>query len=369
MSEKRDNATKILVTGTGGTGGINFVRALRLAEAQKDAKLFLICTDHNPHFLNFPEADVRIVSPRHDDPSFVPMLLKLVKKYRAEFLHPHPSSEARVVCENYSSFKKAKAKTYLPKPASIMPDKLEIHRALSKRCISVPKTAAIASLEDVDGAFSETGSPLWIRAKSGAGGRLGLKVENPEEAKLWVKLNTLQHRAAMADFLLQEYLPGRDLAFDSLWFRGRLVTSYARERLEYILKHASLSGITGTPTIARTVHDEKLNQVGIEAIRALDSEPHGFFSVDIKENAAGEPVVTEVDGKWHTTAPLWGYAFAKAFNKPELNIAYQYLMLGLNGHLDVDLPTFNLFPANHYLVRQLDAGVILEREGTTWRIV
>ena len=361
--------TKIIVTGTGGIGGINFVRALRLAEKQKDDKLFLICTDHSSHFLNFPEADIRLVSPRHDSSYFVPVLLKLIEKYRVEFLHPHPSSEARVVSENASLFKKAKAETYLPKPASIMPDKLEIYNALSKLNVPVPKTVAIASLEDVERAFSEIGSPLWIRAKSGAGGRLGLKVDNPEQAKHWIELNTLQHRAAIVDFILQEYLPGRDLAFDSLWFRGRLVTSYARERLEYILKHVSLSGITGTPAIARTVGDEKLNQVSVDAVRALDSEPHGFFSVDIKENVDGEPVVTEVDGKWHTTAPLWGYAFAKAFNKPELNIAHQYLMLGLNESLNVNLPTFNLFPTDYYLIRQIDAGVILERGGTTWRIV
>jgi hypothetical protein len=368
MNEK-DNSTKIIVTGVGGTGGINFARALRLAEKQGKAKLFLVCTDHNRHFLNFPDSDVRQVSPRHDSPDFVPLLLKLIKKYGAEFLHPHPSSEARVVSENSDLFNKAGVGTYLPKASSIMPDKLAIYNALSKCNVAVPKTVAVTRVEDVAGAFSELGASLWIRARSGAGGRLGLKVDDPEQAKLWIELNTLQHRAATADFILQEYLPGRDLAFDSLWFKGRLVTSYARERLEYTLKHVSLSGITGTPTIARTLHDEKLNQVGVKAVQALDSEPHGFFSVDLKENAAGEPAVTEVDGKWHTTAPLWGYAFAKALDKPELNLAYLYLTLGLKGILDVEVPLFNLFPADHYLVRQLDAGVILERGDTTWRIL
>jgi carbamoyl-phosphate synthase large subunit len=184
-----------------------------------------------------------------------------------------------------------------------------------------------------------------------------------------VRLNALQKRAAIADFILQEYLPGRDLAFDSLWFKGELITSYARERLEYALKHVSLSGITGTPSIARTIKDQKLNQIGVEAVKALDSEPHGFFSVDAKEDIVGKPVITEVDGKWHTTAPLWGYAFAKAFEKPELNIAYVYLMLGLNGNLSGDLPNYDLFPDNHYLVRQLDGGVILECDGNTWTIV
>ena len=358
----------ILVTGAGGSGGINFVRALRLAEAQKRVNLFLVCADHNPHFLNFPQVDVRFISPRHDDQDFISTLLRLAKKHHIIFLHPHPSSEARVVSENSCLFKEENVETYLPRTTSILPDKLEIHNALSKQAVPVPKTFPIGSLDDIDRAFSELASPLWIRAKRGAGGRLGLKVDTPEQAKHWVELNVLQNRATMDDFILQEYLPGKDLAFDSLWYRGRLVTSYARERLQYILKHISLSGITGTPTVAKTVENEELNRVSVDAIRALDEEPHGFFSVDAKEDATGKPVVTEVDGKWHTTAPLWGCAFAKALNKPELNITYQYLMLGLHGCLDGDLPPFNLFPTNHYLVRQLDAGVILERDNTTWRI-
>jgi carbamoyl-phosphate synthase large subunit len=342
---------------------------LRLAEKQQKQKLFIASTDHNPHFLNFAESDVKIILPRHDDPSFTALLLELTEKYKIDFLHPHPSSEARVIAENLAPFKKANIKTYLPKPTSIMPDKMEIHNALAKSHVHVPKTIEVTSFGDIDRAFSEIGAPLWIRARRGAGGRLGLKVETAEQAKHWVELNRLQRRAEVADFVIQEYLPGRDLAFDSLWFRGRLVTSYCRERLEYFLKHISLSGITGTPTIAKTLVDEKVNRIGVEAVKALDSEPHGFFSTDIKEDTSGNCVVTEVDGKWHTTAPLWGYAFAKALNKPELNLAYQYLKLALTSRADADLPSYNLFPDDYFLVRQLDAGAILEHEDATWRII
>lgn len=361
--------TNILVTGSGGTGGINFIRALRLAEKQQNKKFQIVSTDHNPHYLKFPDSNIKVVSPRHDDPNFVPLLLELCKKYKIDFLHPHPSSEARVVMDNLTIFNKAKVKTYLPQPTSIMPDKLEIHNALAKKHVRVPKTAQVNSFEDIDEAFSKLGVPLWIRARRGAGGRLGLKVQNAEEAKLWVELNCLQGRSSITDFVIQEYLPGRDLAFDSLWYKGQLVTSYCRERLEYFLKHISLSGITGTPTIARTLVDEKVTRIGVDAVKALDSKPHGFFSTDIKEDASGNCVVTEVDGKWHTTAPLWGYAFAKALNKPELNLAYQYLQLGLGGEADTELPKYDLFPANYFLVRQLDAGVILEHEDKTWTIV
>jgi carbamoyl-phosphate synthase large subunit len=362
--------TSILVTGSGGSGGISFVRALRLAEEQQKQKMFIASTDHNPHFLQFPQVDARTVSPRHDDAAFVPLLLELIKKYKVEFLHPHPSSEARVVSENLGVFKKVGVKTYLPNPKSIMPDKTEIQSTLSKKKVAVAKTVGLTTLEDIDRAFSELDAPLWIRAKRGAGGRLGLRVDSPEQAKHWVELNRLQRRSEVTDFIIQEFLPGRDLAVDSLWFKGRLVTSYGRERLEYFLKHISLSGITGTPTIARTVADEKVNKVGIEAVKALDPKPHGFFSADIKEDASGNCVVTEVDGKWHTTAPLWGFAFAKAFNKPELNLAYQYLELALSdGDVDLGLPSCNLFPADYYLVRQLDAGVILRSGDKTWRVV
>jgi len=60
--------------------------------------------------------------------------------------------------------------------------------------------------------------------RAGLAGGLSLKVSMPEEAKLWVRLHEVQGRARACDFIIQEYMPGRDLAFDSLWFGG-LVTS------------------------------------------------------------------------------------------------------------------------------------------------
>ena len=360
--------TNILVTGAGGSGGISFIRALRLAENQKNLKIFVVSTDHNPHFLNFSDGEVRYHSPRHDESTFIPLLQKIICQHQIEFMHPHPSSEAQTVSENLAQFENVK--TYLPKPSAIMPDKLTIYKILSKKGIRVPKTIEVKTYDDIERAFSEIGKPLWIRARSGAGGRLGLKVENAEQAMHWVELNRLQGRSKVSDFVIQEFLPGRDLAFDSLWYKGKLVTSYCRERLEYFLKHISLSGITGTPTIAQTIIDEKINRIGVNAVKALDPNPHGFYSTDIKEDSQKNCAITEVDGKWHTTAPLWGYSFSKVFNKPELNITYQYLKLALEGKTDGDLPTYDLFPSNYLLVRQLDGGAILEKKkDQTWRII
>jgi len=358
----------VLTTGAGGIGGINFVRALRLAEKQTREHYKIIGTDFNIYRIHFADLDARYRTPRHSDPEFIPTLINICRKHNIQFLHPHPSVEARVVAEKIHLIHSIGVKTYLPSPHAIMPDKLYIHNMLEKHDVPTPKTVHIQSMEDVDKAFELLGKPLWIRVTKGAGGRLSLKVNTPEEAKLWINLNVIQGRAVIDDFILQEYLPGRDIAYDSLWYKGKLITSYARERLEYPFKHITLTGLTGTPTLARIIVDENVNRVGASAVKALDPEPHGFYSVDIKEDAEGKPVVTEVDGKWHTTAPLWGYAIAKVRGDPDANLAYLYIKLGY-GEEPPNLPQYDLFPENYYLVRQLDSGVLLFGEGSVWRIV
>ncbi|MGC9104781.1 MAG: ATP-grasp domain-containing protein [Candidatus Methanodesulfokora sp.] len=358
---------RILVTGSGGIGGVNFVRALRLAERMGKLKYFIVGTDYNQYHILFPDVNLRMRSPRHDDVEFIPFLLDIVRRYDIQFLHPHPSSEAKVVSQNKDKLDELRVKHYLPRPEEIAPDKYTIYEKLRERNVPVPQTLLISS--DLEGAFERLGSPLWIRARAGAGGRLSLKVNNPREARAWIELNVMQGRAKPGDFIAQEYLPGRDLAFDSLWYNGKLVTSYARERLEYPFAHISLSGVTGTPTVARIVHDDEVTKVGISAVKALSSKPHGFYSVDIKEDADGKPRVTEVDGKWHTTAPLWGYAFSKFKNDIKYNIAYIYVEIGLNGEVKQDIPEINLFPEELYLIRHIDCGVLLKHKEEVFRVL
>ncbi len=364
-----NNVVRILVTGSGGIGGTNFVRALRLAEKQDGRKYFIVGTDYNPYHILFPEIDVKVRSPKHSDPSFMPLIAELVRKYSIDFIHPHPSSEAKVVAQNIQELKELGVRFFLPPPIDIAPDKFTMYLKLRNSNVPVPKTIRLRNLEDIDDAFRELGSPLWIRAIKGAGGRLSLKISTPEEGKLWVKLNVIQGRAEVRDFIVQEYLPGSDLAFDSLWHKGKLVTSYVRERLEYPFKHISLTGITGTPTVAKTVENHEATAAGIAAVRALNPKPHGFYSVDLKCGGDGKPRVTEVDGKWHTTAPLWSYAMSKVFGKPEYNIVYAYLRLGLGEDLPYEPQSKDLFPSECYLIRQLDSGVILKCGDRHWKVL
>ena len=145
-------------------------------------------------------------------------------------------------------------------------------------------------------------------------------------------LSTTGNQRYSYDFMLQQFLPGRNIAWDSFWHKGKLIASFTRERLEYPLKHISPSGITGTPSVSRIIIDEDVNEIGIKSIRAIDKKPHGNYAVDLKEDIDGNWHVTEIDsGKFHTTTPLWGYASTKFLKQDPLkNLPYLYTMIGLD---------------------------------------
>jgi carbamoyl-phosphate synthase large subunit len=250
-------------------------------------------------------------------------------------------------------------------------DKLRSQQVLARKKVPVAKTRAVSSIADVKEAFeelaldlsSEPGAPLWVRARHGAGGRLSLLCSSYQEARHWIELWILKG-SPIGEFIIQEYLPGRNIAWDSLWSEGELVTSYARERLEYPFKHISPSGITGTPSVARIVHDDRLNEVAQAAVRAIDPKPHGAYSIDAKESSTGEMCVTEVDsGKFHSTMPLWGYIAVKHLKMPwYANLADLYVRLGLGERAPPSVPRTDLIPEGYYLLRDMDVGAFLWRE-------
>ncbi|HEV2389243.1 MAG TPA: hypothetical protein VGS04_00825 [Nitrososphaerales archaeon] len=351
--------TRVIVTGSGGLAGVNFVRALRASPRG----YYIVGTDYNRYHLLYPDVDARYLTPKHSDKGFIPRVAEIATKERADFLHPQPSSEAYVISSKRND---VPCKVFLP-PAQVMrvgQDKLLSEKRLKARGIPVAKTVPVKNKADIRAAFSKLGMPLWARARHGAGGRLSLLCADSLEARLWIELWVKRGGVSYDEFIIQEYLPGRNVAWDSLWQDGRLVTSYARERLEYPFKHISPSGITGTPSVSRTVHDRRLNEVCRRAVEAIDAHPNGAYSVDVKESADGTPCITEVDsGKFHSTMPLWGYIAVKHLGMPEYaNLADLYVRLGMGEAVRDAPPPTDLLPEGYYLLRDMDVGAYLWRE-------
>jgi carbamoyl-phosphate synthase large subunit len=249
----------------------------------------------------------------------------------------------------------------------IAQDKQQTQLRLRTEGIPVAETRLVTKAPDIKAAFREMRSPLWVRARHGAGGRLSLLCNSADEAGNWIEL-WVRRGTPISEFMIQDYLPGRNVAWDSLWREGELITSYCRERLEYPFKHISPSGITGTPSVARSIHDRRIDRIAEKGVRAISPKPTGAFAVDIKEDSGGRPAVTEVDaGKFHTTMPLWGYVAFRHLKLPWYsNLADLYVRLGLGENVDEEMPRYNLIPAGYYLIRNIDSGVLLWREDG-WR--
>src|SRR3972149_3630417 len=260
---------RILITGAGGPAGINFVTSLKIV----DEKMFLVGTEANGYFSHLVTTDKKYVIPKAKQRGYIDKLNEIIRKEKIEFLHAQPDVEVEVVSANRDLIE---APVFLPskKAVEACQDKLESARLWKKHNIPVAKFMEIHSEADVDEAFEELGSPIWIRATHGAGGVGSTPASNRETALSWITY--WRSRKMGWNFIAQEHLPGRNTAFHSLWKNGELVTSMARERLEYIYPHLAPSGIMGTPAVQRTVHDEAVNRIGTEAVLAIDSDFRGI---------------------------------------------------------------------------------------------
>lgn len=348
----------VFVTGAGGIAGVNFVRALNASRRNYR----VVGGDNSKYYVEFPDLAARYLTPRHDSPDFTKRIAALAKRERVSFIHPQPSSEALVLSEHRQELP---APVFLP-DSSVMrtgQDKLESQQKLRESSVPVARTIALKDLDGVRSAFEKFTPPVWVRARHGAGGRLSLQCASEKQAFHWVALWE-SRGVPFSEFIVQELLPGRNMAWDSIWKGGRLVTSYSRERLEYPLKHVSPSGITGTPSVARTVHDASVSRLGESAVKAIDQRPEGAFSVDIKDDVNGRPCVTEVDaGKFHTTMPLWGFVAYRHLGLPWYsNLADLYVRLGMGEEVPDGVQKRDLLPAGYYMIRNIDCGVLLWKE-------
>lgn len=341
--------TNALVTSACGIAGVNFRRALRL-----DKKIKIFGTEMNYYHKVFQNNDPVFLVHSPKNHKYLNEINKIIKDNNIDFLHPQSSPELQVITMNKN---RIKATTFLPSKEIVLKDKFSQQELLRQNDIPVAKTLPLKSINEIELIKNKPTFPVWVRARKGVGGRLSIKCNSKEEIFHWVKLCQLQKRASVNEFLIQKFLSGRDIAWDSLWYNGELIVSYARQRLEYPFSKLTMSGITGTPTVAKIIHDKQVNDIAYNAVKVLAKKPHGCFSVDLKEDDKGLPHITEVDaGKFHTTIGLWSYSAEKILKLPWLyNLPRLYVHIGMGRETPIQ-NKFNIYPKNMYMIRNLDCG-------------
>ena len=190
--------------------------------------------------------------------------------------------------------------------------------------------------------------PLWVRdfsigTNSGKG---ALKVHDLDELRAWVVLNK-----DMEAFMLSAFLPGRNFACCMLFDDDRLLKHCGYERLGYLMANVAPSGITGNTSRGRLVNDERVLKNATAAVHEIGRQTGeritGVFTVDLREDDDGVPLLTEINVRHIAVA--WAYA------EGGCNMVEAQIHHGL-GRLDLIDGSTPVFPEDNYVLRDIDGG-------------
>lgn len=338
---------RILLLGCGGSAGINFVKALRLAKE----KIYIVGVDKNRYYLELSPADKKYLVKHEpgEEREYVNEIIKIIKKEKIDFVHAQPDPEVKILSEYREQIP---ANTFLPSKfaVEISQDKWKTYQQLKKHNVPVADTIRVENAESLRKIFQNNRKILWIRASRGAGGKASLPVTSLEQAKVWIEY-WLERGLKWNDFLVNEYLQGKEVSWLSIWKNGKLICSQQKERIEWVQAGISPSGVTGTTAIQKTVQYPNVNQICTATVLAVDTNPNGIFVVDVKENRRGIPCITEINpGRFFTTSLFFATA---GINMPKI-----FIDLGLNLEIK-KIKKYNSVPSNIYWIRITDGGPVM----------
>ncbi|MHA1871518.1 MAG: hypothetical protein ACTSU2_14620, partial [Promethearchaeota archaeon] len=319
---------KILITGAGGPAGVNVAKSLMGAPE----KFEIYGTDISQYHLHFAKNLLKgvFLVPRCNDAGYIDALNEIIDNNGIDYVHPQPDVEVAVISENRE---KLHAKTFLPEKETvkICQNKNRSAEIWDKNGFNTVKSIILRDdhlEEDLKTALNVFGGNIWIRATTGAGGRGSTPADSVDTGLHWIKY--WRSRGKDWEFIAQENLTGKNIAFQSLWKNGELIVSQARERLEYIYPYLAPSGVTGTPTVAQTVNDDKINELATKAVKSIDQNASGIFCVDMKFDKEGKPMPTEINaGRYFTTSYFFSKA-GKEYGIPYANMPYMEIKLAFD---------------------------------------
>lgn len=332
---------RVLVLGAAGPAGMNYSRAIREAGHQ------VIPADTDSMRLEgwYPDEPGLLLDP---GPLTIRSLEAMCSALTVDVIHSQPEEYLAQLARLRPDF----VGHLLPPDHDVQMTQDKWENALRWRRTGLRQDycTKVETTDMLHEAADWLGYPYWLRATRGAGARGATLVENHDMAHHWISY--WDSRGVDWEWIAEEYLPGRDFAWTSIWFEGDLVCSTARERLQYIYPHLAPSGRTGTPVAARIVHSEAVNTMAFEAVMAVSQRPHGTYCVDLREDEQGTPRPTEINcGRFFTTSY---HTAAMGVNFPDIHVR-----LAL-GEPPPDVPQYDALPDGLVWLRHIDCpGVVI----------
>lgn len=285
----------ILVTGIGGLTPRSITGIIR--ENHPDYKIIGCDIDKKAvGFFMKGLLDEYYICPRCTSPEYFPWIEKLVIEKQIDYAFVQPESEivewgdyydknGRFPCPVFMGSKLLSASL---KDKSIMADLLEGTEFIPK---TIKVTQENPCYEKVE---KEIGFPCWIRATEGTGGLGSLRLDDLSSYKSWLFINS-----SIPEFTVSEFLTGRHLANEMLYYNGEYVKGAALECVEYVMANIAPSHVTGNTHFGRFLNEDRINEFCDKCIKYLEKKlgvpAHGILSFDLKEDSNGNMKVTEVN--------------------------------------------------------------------------
>ena len=285
----------ILLTGVGGLTPRSIAKVIR----KNHPDYRLIGVDANKKAMGFfmpGLLDDYAVCPRCTEENYFPFIEQLVRDYQIDYAFVQPEAE---IVEWGAYFEKNGRY-----PADVFMGCKSLSESLRDKAIMaellkgthfIPKTIKVTQqnprFEEVE---QQIGFPCWIRATEGTGGLGSLRLDNLDSYKSWLFINSF-----ISEFTVSEFLTGRHLANQMLYYNNEYVKGAALECAEYVMASTAPSHVTGNTHFARFLNEDRINRFCDECIKYLCEKlkvpAHGILSFDLKEDKNGDLKVTEVN--------------------------------------------------------------------------
>lgn len=290
----------ILITGIGGLTPRSIATIIR--ENHPDYKLIGCDTANKAmgFFMKTKEGrklvDKYYVAPRCDSSDYFPFIERIVEENSVDYAFVQPEAEIVEWGRFYENngrfpvdvFMGCKLLSQSLRNKSIMAELLEGTEFIPK---TIKVTQENPRFEEVE---KEIGFPCWIRATEGTGGLGSLRLDDISSYKSWLFINS-----RIFEFTVSEFLTGRHLANQMLYYNGEYVKGAALECVEYVMSNTAPSHVTGNTHFGRFLNEDRINKFCDECIKYLEKKlgvlAHGILSFDLKEDKDGNMKVTEVN--------------------------------------------------------------------------
>lgn len=285
---------RILITGIGGLTPRSIARTIR----EKHPCYVLIGCDIDRKAVGFFMKDLLddyFVCPRCNSPEYFPWIERLVEAKKIDYAFVQPESEIVEWGRYFDTHGRFPCPVFMG--SRILSESLRdksIMAELLRGTNYIPKTIKVTQSEPCYEDVEKLGFPCWIRATEGTGGLGSLKLEDMSSYKSWLFINS-----RIPEFTVSEFLPGRHLANEMLYYNGEYIKGAALECVEYVMANTAPSHVTGNTHYGRLLNEDRINSFCDDCIKYLERKlnvpAHGILSFDLKEDKDGNLKVTEIN--------------------------------------------------------------------------